>query len=46
MCVGRFGSFAGLGLKDDLCDLQMCQMCIGIKLFLKMCGGKNKNIEA
>jgi len=44
--VGKIGSFAKLGLWVGWCGFANVPMCGWLKLFFKMCGGKNfKNIR-
>jgi hypothetical protein len=38
---GKIGSFAKLGLWVGLCGFTNVPMCGLLKLFFKMCGGKN-----
>jgi len=43
---GKIGSFAKLGLWVGWCGFANVPMCGWLKLFFKMCGGKNfKNIR-
>ena len=44
--MGKIGSFAKLGLWVGWCGFANVPMCGWLKLFFKMCGGKNfKNIR-